>query len=79
MYTISLLGEKSFKVNEGVLLLDALIQNGYILPAPCGGNGTCGKCKVQITGATQTVELSFSQAFQELYVAHMSFEGGVSL
>ncbi|MBR2441773.1 MAG: DUF4445 domain-containing protein [Clostridia bacterium] len=48
MYTISLLGEKSFKVNEGVLLLDALVQNGYILPAPCGGNGICGKCKVQL-------------------------------
>ncbi len=27
-------------------LLDILRENGYEIFTPCGGNGTCGKCKV---------------------------------
>lgn len=42
---------------EGISLLDALRQNGYALSAPCGGQGRCGHCTVQLTqnGHTQTV------------------------
>jgi len=34
----------------GENLLSALRNNGFDIYAPCGGNGTCGKCKVLIKG-----------------------------
>ncbi|MFX0549483.1 ASKHA domain-containing protein [Hathewaya histolytica] len=34
--------------NKGEKLLDILQDSGVILESPCGGNGTCGKCKVKI-------------------------------
>ncbi len=34
----------------GEILLNALRNNGFDIYAPCGGNGTCGKCKVLIKG-----------------------------
>lgn len=36
------------EVCEGVSLLDAQIQAGIYSDAPCGGNGTCGKCAVDV-------------------------------
>jgi len=38
------------EVDENTLLLDVLRDNGYEIYAPCGGNGTCGKCKVWLKG-----------------------------
>ena len=47
------------KSNEGVseisahsseTLLQALRRAGFIIEAPCGGNGTCGQCKVKADG-----------------------------
>ena len=32
------------------LLLQVLRHEGYDIYAPCGGNGTCGKCKVWTRG-----------------------------
>ena len=29
-------------------LLDVLRRNGIVVTAPCGGNGTCGKCRVTL-------------------------------
>ena len=37
-------------VSHGSNLLQILRQNGLAPDAPCGGNGTCGKCKVLIDG-----------------------------
>ncbi len=41
---------KEFTVHcsEGTRLLDALRLHGFEVYAPCGGNGTCGKCKVLV-------------------------------
>ena len=36
-----------FSVPHGVNLLEALTQNGFFIPAACGGRGTCGKCAVK--------------------------------
>ena len=41
---------KIFSVSAGVNLLDALKENGIYPDAPCGGNGTCGKCTVLLEG-----------------------------
>lgn len=45
--------------DEGANLLDTLRRAGVAVPAPCGGSGTCGKCKVmvQFPGATQAEEV----------------------
>ena len=34
----------------GAVLLDALRKAGFLVDAPCGGQGTCGKCKVTVDG-----------------------------
>ena len=41
---------KKLSVRAGTNLLDALKENGIYPDAPCGGNGTCGKCTVQVNG-----------------------------
>ncbi|MBN1926617.1 MAG: DUF4445 domain-containing protein [Prolixibacteraceae bacterium] len=38
------------ETKPGFSLLDILQQNGYSIYAPCGGKGTCGKCRVKIKG-----------------------------
>lgn len=48
-HTIFLLPDnKEIKAESGARLLDVLASNGYFISAPCGGNGTCGKCKVKL-------------------------------
>ncbi|MCF7855081.1 MAG: ASKHA domain-containing protein [Candidatus Pacebacteria bacterium] len=41
---------RSVFVLPGTLLLEAAGRAGIVLQTPCGGRGTCGKCKVRITG-----------------------------
>ena len=40
--------QKTYNYKEGSLLIDVLREQGFLLDAPCGGNGQCGKCKVRI-------------------------------
>jgi uncharacterized 2Fe-2S/4Fe-4S cluster protein (DUF4445 family) len=54
-YTITFLQEQlSITVPEGTTLLDAEIQAGLQPDAPCGGQGTCGKCTVRIISGPLT-------------------------
>jgi uncharacterized 2Fe-2S/4Fe-4S cluster protein (DUF4445 family) len=39
---------KSVEVARGATVRDAAVQAGINLDYPCGGNGTCGKCKVRL-------------------------------
>ena len=41
---------RSVYVLPGTLLLEAAGRAGIILQTPCGGKGTCGKCKVRLVG-----------------------------
>ena len=41
---------KTLEVPAGKNLLEALRQTELVPDAPCGGKGTCGKCKVLIDG-----------------------------
>ena len=38
------------EVPAGMTLLDALRQAGFSVDAPCGGRGTCGKCRIMVDG-----------------------------
>ena len=40
-----------FSVPHGANLLEALTQNGFFIPAACGGRGSCGKCAVKCRSA----------------------------
>jgi uncharacterized 2Fe-2S/4Fe-4S cluster protein (DUF4445 family) len=40
---------RSVFVLPGTLLLEAAGRAGIVLQTPCGGRGTCGKCRVRIT------------------------------
>ena len=42
---------REWNVEPGVNLLEALKQAEIYPDAPCGGNGTCGKCTVTVNGA----------------------------
>jgi len=47
--------EKRIKIHHGETLLEAAARAGIILNSPCGGRGTCEKCKVRIEPDNQTV------------------------
>ncbi len=46
--------ERTIVVDEGENLLQAAMAAGVHINASCGGNATCGKCKVRIGGGTVT-------------------------
>lgn len=43
--------QHNLKVPENISILEALLRkNIHVLAAPCGGRGTCGKCRVYVEG-----------------------------
>ncbi|MGI6707171.1 MAG: NADH:ubiquinone reductase (Na(+)-transporting) subunit F [Clostridia bacterium] len=42
-------GTKELKVNGGSSLLTTLMENEIFIPSACGGRGSCGLCKIQVT------------------------------
>jgi Na+-transporting NADH:ubiquinone oxidoreductase subunit F len=46
---LDLNGEKTLEVEPGSNILSTLSANGIFLPSACGGGGTCGMCKCQVT------------------------------
>lgn len=45
---------------EGNTLLKELQENGFHVYSPCGGNGTCGKCKVYVKGEGDVTSCIYS-------------------
>ncbi len=45
---ITINDEKELTVQPGTSLLSTLAANNIFLPSACGGQGTCGMCKVQV-------------------------------
>ncbi len=62
--------EKEFTVQGGGNLLSAMITNGISISAPCGGRGSCGYCKVQMSSGggemLPTEELFISKEEEKL-------------
>lgn len=46
---ININGEKELEVSPGSSLLSTLASQNIYLPSACGGGGTCGMCKCQVT------------------------------
>jgi len=49
-YNIVVNGEKKYTVPGGEVLSKLLFERKIYIPSACGGRGTCGFCKVRITG-----------------------------
>jgi Na+-transporting NADH:ubiquinone oxidoreductase subunit F len=47
--TLNINEDKDFVVDPGYTLLATLGNNKILLPSACGGGGTCGMCKCQVT------------------------------
>lgn len=47
--TININGKKDLHVSQGASLLSTLADQGIFLSSACGGKGSCGQCKVQVT------------------------------
>ncbi len=43
-------------VLPGTLVVEAAARAGFTIQTPCGGNGTCGKCRVRFTTAEAPVD-----------------------
>ncbi len=53
-YTVRFTGENcEVRVSAGATLLQARIASGLEADAPCGGRGTCGKCRCEVRVAGQ--------------------------
>lgn len=47
--TLTINGERHLAAAVGARLLAALTDGGILMPAACGGRGTCGQCRVRVT------------------------------
>lgn len=47
--TVTINNDKKVEVASGVPLLSAMATKDVFLPSACGGKGSCGQCKVQVT------------------------------
>ena len=66
--------EKKFTVQGGGTLLSALIDNGIKISAPCGGRGSCGYCKVQLSGGGGQILPT-----EEIFISKEEEEAGTRL
>ncbi len=52
--TVTVNGGREIPARTGAKLLGVLIDDGIMIPSACGGAGTCGLCRVQVTeGASE--------------------------
>lgn len=56
-------GDKTYKIEaeQGTNLLKLLDRNSLYISNPCGGKGTCGKCKVRVKGMEHGISPRESQ------------------
>lgn len=76
-YTVTFLpGELSVSVEAGTSVLEAMIAAGLHPDAPCGGKGTCGKCRVIVDGREV---LACQTAVDRDMTVHTAREGSVQI
>jgi len=47
------------EIDSGLSLLDILRSRGFDIYAPCGGKGTCGKCRVSVRGEGEVISCKY--------------------
>ncbi|MBO5989446.1 MAG: 2Fe-2S iron-sulfur cluster binding domain-containing protein, partial [Paludibacteraceae bacterium] len=52
---ININGDNELDVNMGGTLLSTLSDNKILLPSACGGGGSCGQCRCQVTEGGGTI------------------------
>ncbi|MHB8964277.1 MAG: 2Fe-2S iron-sulfur cluster-binding protein, partial [Saccharofermentanales bacterium] len=57
--------EKTVEAADGAVLMDVIRDNRFYIEAPCGGNGKCKKCTVNVEG-TGDVLSCLTRVAQEL-------------
>lgn len=64
---IKLEGEKKGQIicTGEQTIMDALVAGGYSYAFPCGGRGTCGKCRIRVLEGEQPVTKSDKDFFDE--------------
>ncbi len=61
-----------FSVPHGANLLEAISQNGFFIPAACGGRGSCGKCAVKCRKAND-------EEYQTVLSCHTAVESDLTV
>ena len=61
-----------FSVPHGANLLAVLTENGFFIPAACGGRGSCGKCAVKCRSAEE-------QEYKTLLSCHTSVTSNLTV
>ena len=51
------------KSEAGSSLLDILRKNGLAIYAPCGGKGSCGKCRVKVKGQGEVISCRYHPVY----------------
>lgn len=65
---------RDFEPVSGITAAEFLREHGYSVPAPCGGNGKCGKCRIHAHGG-----LSEITAEEKAFLSEEDIRGGVRL
>jgi uncharacterized 2Fe-2S/4Fe-4S cluster protein (DUF4445 family) len=56
-------GKETVEVPAGITIKEAAVLAGIIIDSPCGGQGTCGKCKVEIISGNAPVPHAADKKF----------------
>lgn len=64
--------DRIFYASKGESILDVAMRSGVYINASCGGNGTCGRCKVTVTSGKVSSSPNVAISAEE-------YEGGVRL
>ncbi|HHV60975.1 MAG TPA: DUF4445 domain-containing protein [Clostridiaceae bacterium] len=73
---VCLVNEKTeLSCAKGSILKNVLSQNGFFIDTPCGGKGLCGKCKVKVLQAQNTLPTEE----ESLLLGKMELEQGFRL
>lgn len=71
--------KEQFTAADGTNLMEFIIEKGFHIDTPCGGNGTCGKCRVKVSGLKEApgdneMELLGRDLLEKGYVLACSHE-----
>ena len=76
MYNLTISpGTCQYIARQDQTLFDVLLENGLAVNSPCGGKGTCGKCKVQIIAGN----ISEPSSEERDHLSEQEIEEGIRL